>query len=90
MSDEVAASFLLEVPLSSCAGDCDVNVAPAGEGRLHSTYTAQRAGIYRLEVTCEGTQLAGSPFSVRVRLNSILRQVYPRRYLYHGVGSSSV
>ena len=90
MSDEVAASLPLEVTLSSNAGDCLVKVAPAGEGRLRCTYTAQQAGFYRLEVTCEGTQLAGSPFSVRVRLNSILRQVYPRRYLYHGVGSSSV
>ena len=77
VSDEVAASLPLKVTLSSGAGDCDVEVAPAGEGRLRCTYAAQRAGFYRLEVTCEGTQLAGSPFSVRVRLNNIIRQVSP-------------
>ena len=91
MSDEVAASLPLEVTLSSNAGDCDVEVAPVGEGRLRCTYTAERAGFYRLEITRDGTQLAGSPFSVLVRLNGIL----PRRFLqwtrwHRGVGSSSV
>ena len=88
MSDEVAASLPLEVTLSSGAGDCDVEVAPAGDGRLRCTYTAQRAGFYRLEVTCEGTQLSGSPFSVRVRSNGTPQQVSPRRSPHSGVGDS--
>ena len=65
-SDEVAASLPLEVTLSSGAEDCIVTVEPATEGRLRCTYNAQRTGYYRLDATCWGTQLAGSPFSVLV------------------------
>jgi len=68
-SDGLAAALPVEVTLTDGSGaDCPVAVTEEADGgRLRCAYTPRRAGFYRLEVTCRGAQLPGSPFSVQVR-----------------------
>ena len=39
---------------------------PTDDGRYLCTYTSDRPGFYRLEVTSHGLHLSGNPFSVQV------------------------
>ena len=64
---EIPGSLPLDIVMSSGSRECPVDVAAPHEGRMRCTYTAPAPGYYRLEITCRGTQLASSPFSVQVR-----------------------
>ena len=71
-SDEgLAEAMPLDISLSSSGAQCAVEVQPAEGGRLRCRYTALAAGFCRLEVTCRGTHVTGSPFSVQVRLLAV-------------------
>lgn len=39
---------------------------PTDDGRFRCTYTPDKPGFYRLEVTSKGSHVCGSPFSVQV------------------------
>ncbi|KAL3147634.1 hypothetical protein ABBQ38_014684 [Trebouxia sp. C0009 RCD-2024] len=69
-SNRCDGSLMQLLPVSidlTCAPfTCAVSLVPTDDGRYRCTYTPDRPGFYRLEVTCKGSHACGSPFSLQV------------------------
>ena len=56
----------VSIDLTCAPFTCEVSMIPTDDGRYRCTYTPDRPGFYRLEVTCKGSHVSGSPFSLQV------------------------
>lgn len=75
----------VSIDLTCAPFTCAVSLVPTDDGRYRCAYTPDRPGFYRLEVTCKGSHVCGSPFSVQVRTTVITdsRSVVPCRGFIH-------
>ena len=62
----LAERLPVSIELSCKPFTCTVTATQTDDGCYHCTYTPDRPGFYRLEVTCKGIHLCGSPFSIQV------------------------
>lgn len=72
----------VSIDLTCAPFTCAVSLVPTDDGRYRCTYTPDRPGFYRLEVTCKGSHACGSPFSLQVSTRSP-RRVVPCRGFTH-------
>lgn len=76
----------IEVSLALPPFECSVCVTAQPDGRYRCSYTPERPGFFRLEVTSQGKPLAGGVFSVQVCRVSGLCRVSELRFF--GLGAS--
>ncbi|DBB01026.1 TPA: hypothetical protein ACH3X1_000926 [Trebouxia sp. C0004] len=63
---DLESQMPIMVELSCKPFTCAVSIIPTDDGRYSCTYTPDRSGFYRLEVTSRRIHVFGSPFSVKV------------------------